>query len=168
MEDHQKTYKMLQKSILIADMPLWVIAPCLKWDNFHPDHIDFLSGAIAGEPGKTKAPKWLVKAIYLERLEIVFTEHEKGIVGKYAGNADILNLLHSYMQLIGERPEEDWFNSLYLWCFQQVAEKYHIPHSLLKTRVDYSDIRDAHKEFGETIRHKAIARQRVEYGTATI
>ena len=94
-----KSYLMM-KSLLQMGIGSEAIATMMELQGYHPEHICYLAGPLVVHdlPWKDQLPENLIKAVYLERLELVCDERKSNfggiLVGNQAAQADVLAAMY--------------------------------------------------------------------------
>jgi hypothetical protein len=164
--DLEKT-KQLLKLLIAIDVPMPLVAEMLAPSNKLDIHLLRYLGGPAGKlPNgqKTSLPKWLVKTIYLERVDLVFNESAEGKIGELATPAEVLAVINTIFQKYqgtGESPFESIWYELQIWCFQQSTHRFDIAQNLKLPEIDYAHIAKAYEVLARQIRKNVVANSQV-------
>ena len=100
-----------------------VIASLLEISQFSLHHIRwFASPIIVHQSAWSSAlPQWIRQAIYSDRLEQIFTEHETAKIGELATATEVLACI--YPASLDAPLHPDWIN-VYLWAGNEAMTKH--------------------------------------------
>lgn len=94
-DEVDKSYLMM-KTLLEMGLGSDALATMMQLQGYHPEHVCYLAGPLVVHdlPWKDQLPERLIKAVYLERLELVCNERKSNfggmVVGNQAAQADVL------------------------------------------------------------------------------
>ena len=104
------SFKVMTNLLLENGANKEVIAAMLEIAQFSIHHVRWLAGLVIVHQSlwMETLPKWLIEAIYLDRLERIFQEHEIGEIGVLATPAEVLACMYPATM---EAPlHSDWVN----------------------------------------------------------
>lgn len=117
------SFKVMTNLLLLNGANKEVIAAMLEIAQFSIHHVRWLTRPVIVHQSlwMETLPKWLIEAIYLDRLERIFQEHETGEIGVLATPAEVLACMYPATM---EAPlHSDWVN-VYLWVGNEVFSKH--------------------------------------------
>jgi hypothetical protein len=134
IEDKQtdNSYLML-KSLLSIGIDTDAIGVMMDLQGFHPQHICYFAGPVIVHdlPWKEQLPGHLIKACYLERLELVCKERKSNfggvLVGNQAAQADVLAAMFPALMeaLVNPNCGIPWqWGKVALYCSAQVGLRH--------------------------------------------
>lgn len=148
MDDLEKTRIQLKALIAIDADPKVIAAMRSAFLDFDPRHTAYLAGPVMKNAGNMNLPSWLVKTIYLDRMDQVFEEYKVGIVGEVAIPAEVLAVLYTI------NDKDGIWLKLYVWSFNQATAKFNLPLAL--PTVDKCEIDAAYNFLGTGIRSDIV------------
>ena len=126
--------QMMIKIMLKTGMSPKVISALLELTGLRKEHKQYFGAPIISSASlwHDAIPHWLKLAIYQERLEIIFNEHNE--VGVYAGYPEAVAIL---MTASLEAPLNYEWTEIYTWVGREVSIKYNG-----KSRDDFKGVCD--------------------------
>ena len=131
-KETDKSYLML-KSLLSIGIDTDAIGVMMDLQGFHPQHICYFAGPVVVHdlPWKEQIPQHLIKACYLERLELVYKERKSNfggvLVGNQAAQADVLAAMFPALMeaLVNPNCGIPWqWGKVALYCSAQVGLRH--------------------------------------------
>jgi hypothetical protein len=131
-KETDKSYLML-KSLLSIGIDTDAIGVMMDLQGFHPQHICYFAGPVVVHdlPWKEQIPQHLIKACYLERLELVCKERKSNfggvLVGNQAAQADVLAAMFPALMeaLVNPNCGIPWqWGKVALYCSAQVGLRH--------------------------------------------
>lgn len=120
--------KQMMLAMLDLGLDKRAIGALLDIAGYRKAHLDYVLGPIITHrtPWSADLPAWLYPAIYKDRLELIFAEHDAGNVGELATLSEVLAVL---MPATAEAPlSHEWVN-VHTWVAQRVYDKHRAPVS---------------------------------------
>ncbi|MFN6474045.1 MAG: hypothetical protein RMY36_030820 [Nostoc sp. SerVER01] len=146
-----------------------VTAALLDLADMELGHIRYIAGPVITHRSAWMdcIPPWIFKAIAIDRLKLVFEEHQKGIVGSLATPAEVVAVM---MPASYEAPMGSRWTDVYLWACNEAIMSHNRLRDGVKDAweiiggrpVDYKSIKHDYEELARDIRAKVVeqARQR--------
>lgn len=141
-----------------------VLAALLEIAAVSIHHVRWLAGPIIVQksPWSDTIPTWLLKAIYRDRLEQIFTEMETGEIGELATPAEVMACI--YPASMDAPLYRDWVD-VYMWCGNEVFTKHkRLPKgktfwSIIGQNppIQFSSIKQDYNQIARDIRRTVIA-----------
>lgn len=146
-----------------------VTAALLELSDMEIGHIRYIAGPIMVHRGAWSdcIPPWVFRAIAIDRLKLVFEEHDKGIVGNLVTPGEIVAVM---MPASYEAPMKSRWTDVYLWACNEAM----VAHNRLKNGVkdtwelidcrpvQYHSIKDDYEDLARDIRAKVVEAARLK------
>ena len=118
----EPTQKMMAMMLQLGADPL-LIGVLLELAGYDRAWIRYLAGPVIiyQGPWAETLPRWVLPAIYQERLATIFTEHTAGQIGDLATPLEALAYLYPAAM---QSPLPYEWQQVYLWCGQETLGKY--------------------------------------------
>jgi hypothetical protein len=144
-----------------------IIAALLELHDMEIGHIRYIAAPVIVHRGAwaDTVPAWIFKAIAIDRLKLVFEEHEKGIVGHLVTPAEIVAVM---MPASYEAPMGTRWTNLYLWaCNEAIVAHNRLRDGVKDTwellgmpPIQYASIKHDYEELARDIRHRLVEASR--------
>lgn len=144
-----------------------ITAALLELHEMELGHIRYIAAPVMvhRSPWAETTPAWIYKAIAIDRLKLVFEEHDKGIVGNIVTPAEIVACM---MPASFEAPMGTRWTNLYLWaCNEAIMAHDRLKDGVKDTwellgmpPVKYKTIKHDYEELGRDIRAKLVEASR--------
>ncbi|MFN6475336.1 hypothetical protein [Nostoc sp. DedQUE07] len=145
-----------------------VIAALLEMGDMEMGHIRYIAAPVMVHRGawSDTIPSWIFRAIAIDRLKLVFEEHDKGIVGNLVTPGEIVAVM---MPASYEAPMKSRWVDVYLWACNEAM----VAHNRLKDGVkdtweligcrpvEYKSIKHDYEELARDIRSKVVEAARL-------